>query len=93
MANLTIKEINTGIMFGNFSNDELTSIIQAVQYARAQLGKQVKRALKKGDTVKFTSSRSGVEVTGTVEKVKIKFVLVNTPQGRWNVPANMLEVV
>jgi len=93
MANLTIKEINTGIMWGNFSNDELQSVIAAVTYARAQLGAKVKRALVKGATVRFTSSKDGLTRQGTVEKVKIKFVTVNTPGGRWNVPANMLEVV
>lgn len=93
MTQLTIQQINSAIMFGNFSNDQLNSINDAVKYARAQLGKQVKRELVKGATVKFNSEKLGGVITGTVEKVKIKFVLVNTPRGRWNVPANMLEVV
>jgi hypothetical protein len=79
-------------MFSNFTNDELTSIIDAVKYARAQLTKQKTRTFKLGDAVKFTSNRNGLTYTGTVRKVKIKFVLVSTNAGVYNVPANMLEV-
>lgn len=89
----TIQQINSAIMFGNLSNVELNSIVDAVKYARAQLTKQNKRAFQLGDTVKFTSNRNGMTYTGTVRKVKIKFVLVNTPGGLFNVPANMLEAV
>jgi len=88
---MDIKQINSAIMFGNFSNNELTSIIDAVKFARAQLTKQNKRAFQLGDTVKFTSNRNGLTYVGTVRKVKIKYILVNTPGGVFNVPANMLE--
>jgi hypothetical protein len=53
--------------------------------------KQKTRSFKIGDSVKFTSNRNGLTYIGTVRKVKIKFVLVNTPGGLFNVPANMLE--
>ena len=89
----TIQQINSAIMFGNFTNVELASIIDAVKFARTQLAKQTTRALRPGDTVKFTSNRNGVTYRGVVDKVKIKYVLVNTPQGRYNVPASMLEAV
>ena len=87
----TIQQINSAIMFGNLSNVELESVISAVKFARAGLAKQNKRAFQLGDSVKFTSSRSGLTYIGTVRKVKIKYVLVNTPGGLFNVPANMLE--
>jgi hypothetical protein len=89
----TIQQINSTIMFGNLTNVELSSIIDAVKFARNQITKQQARALRIGDTVKFTSNRNGVTYKGTVDKIKIKFVLVNTPQGRYNVPASMLEAV
>jgi hypothetical protein len=89
----TIQQINSAIMFGNFSNVELNSILDAVKFARTQITKRNTRALRVGDTVKFTSNRNGATYQGTVDKVKIKYVLVNTPQGRYNVPANMLEAV
>ena len=94
MEKLTqIQQINQSIMFGNLTNVELNSIIDAVKFARASLVKQNRRALQPGDTVKFTSSRNGLTYTGTVNKVKIKYVLVRTSGGIFNVPANMLEAI
>ena len=93
MTYATIQEINTAIMFGNFTNDQLTSIVNAVQYARAQLGKQKISTFTKGDTVKFHSTKRGVTVTGTVTKVAIKYVTVKDGVMLWKVPANMLEAV
>ena len=87
----TIQQINSTIMFGNFSNVELNSILDAVKFARTQLTKQNKRAFMLGDTVKFTSNRNGITYTGTVNKIKIKYILVRTNAGLFNVPANMLE--
>jgi hypothetical protein len=88
---ISIKDVNSAIMFGNFTNDELTSIIDAVKYARAQLTQRTKRSLMLGDTVKFTSNRNGVTYRGTVRKIAIKFVTVDTGSVLFKVPANMLE--
>ena len=94
MTYATIQEVNTAIMFGGFTNDQLTSIVNAVQYARAQLGKQKIRTFTKGDSVKFTSAkRGGLVVQGTVTKVAIKYVTVKDGVMLWKVPANMLEAV
>jgi hypothetical protein len=90
---MNIAEINKEIMYGNFTNDQLTSIGDAIRFARANLVRQTKRQLTIGSKVKFTSNRNGMTYLGTVDKIKIKFVLVNTPQGRYNVPASMLETV
>lgn len=90
---MDIKAINAAIVSGIYTNDELNSIVDAIKYARSQLTKKTTRALFVGDTVKFTSTRNGVTYQGKVEKIKIKYVLVATPQGRYNVPANMLEAV
>jgi LysM repeat protein len=90
-AYATIQEVNTAIMFGNFTNEQLNSIVSAVQYARAQLGKEKIRTFTKGDTVKFHSTKRGVTVTGTVTKVAIKYVTVKDGAMLWRVPANMLE--
>ena len=91
MTYATIQEINTAIMFGNFTNDQLTSINDAVLYARAQLRAVKIRTFTKGDTVKFHSTKRGVTVTGTVTKVAIKYVTVKDGVTLWKVPANMLE--
>ena len=90
---MNVKDINSAIISGIFTNDDLNSIADALRYARAQLAKQTRRSLMLGDTVKFTSSRNGVTYTGTVNKIKQKFVLVRTNAGLFNVPANMLEAV
>jgi hypothetical protein len=96
---MDIKEINRAIITGNLSNDELSSVIDAVKFARAQLMTQTKRSLTLGSKVKFSSTKRGMTVVGTVEKIAIKYVTVreNKPGsfsgGLWRVPANMLEVV
>ena len=93
MTYATIQEVNTAIMFGNFTNEQLNSIVSAVTYARAQLGKQKIREFAKGDIVKFHSVKRGVTVTGAVTKVAIKYVTVKDGVTLWKVPANMLEAV
>ena len=90
---MDVKAITAAIVSGNFSNDDLNSIVDAIKYARSQLSKINRRALMPGDTVKFTSNRNGMTYVGTVNKVKIKYVLVRTNAGLYNVPANMLEAV
>lgn len=96
MTNLTIAEINTAIIAGNFTNDQLNSIGDAIKFARAQIANQNKFTLVKGSQVKFTSSKSGQTVLGTVEKVNRKFIIVRETGkafGTWRVPANMLQAV
>jgi len=91
----TIQEINSTIIGGAFTNDQLDSIIMAVKFARNQLATKNKFSLVKGTPVKFTSSRSGQVILGTVEKVNRKFVIVRENGkvfNNWRVPANMLEV-
>jgi len=90
---MNITQINTAILQGNWTNDQLTSIVDAVKFSRARLVDMNKRALRIGDAVSFRSSRNGQTVTGTVQKIAIKFVTVKTAQGLWKVPANMLTPV
>jgi hypothetical protein len=89
----TIQEINGAIMFGNWTNTELISMIDAVKWKRATLAKLTKASLMLGDAVEFTSSKTGLAVQGTVRKIAIKYVTVDTGQGLWRVPANMLTKV
>lgn len=90
---MDIRQINSAIMFGTWTNTELTSMIDAIKWNRNQLSKQIKRSMMVGDSVEFTSSKTGMSVRGTVQKIAIKYVTVKTPQGLWRVPANMLRVV
>ncbi len=90
---MNIDRINSAIIQGNLTNDELTTVIEAVKYARSRLQKQVKNALMIGDNVNFTSSKTGQNMTGVVTKIAIKYVTVKTLQGAWRVPANMLTKI
>jgi hypothetical protein len=89
-----IKQVNQAIMFGSFTNDELNSIGDAIKFARSQIVNQNKREMRVGTLVKFTSSRSGMVITGTVQKINRKFIIVRETNklSNWRVPANMLEV-
>jgi len=90
---MNVSQINTAIIQGSFTNDELNSMGDAIKFARSRLAQQIKFTVRAGAEVKFTSSKNGVTYTGTVEKMAIKFATVKTAQGRWRVPANMLTVV
>lgn len=87
---LTIKEINSAIMFGSLTNEELSTVVQAVQFARAQLTKNNKNMLLRGSKVKFTSTRTGQLVTGEVTDVKRKFVHIRAGMQNWRVPMSMV---
>jgi hypothetical protein len=88
----TIQEVNSAIIAGTFTNDQLNSIADAIRYARAQLTQQNKRELRIGTSVKFYSSKRGQTYTGTVRKIAIKYITVDTGSVLFRVPANMLEV-
>jgi hypothetical protein len=88
---MDIKQVNSAIMFGTWSNTELESMIDAVKFARASLAKQNKNQFRIGSSVKFYSSKKRQTFTGTVTKVAIKYITVNTGGSLWRVPANMLE--
>jgi hypothetical protein len=88
---MNVSQINTAIIQGTFTNTELSSMIDAVKFAKSKLTNRVKFTISNGSKVKFTSSKNGITYSGTVEKVAIKFATVNTGQGRWKVPMNMLE--
>jgi hypothetical protein len=90
---MDIKQVNSAIMFGAWTDIELRSMIDAVKWNRAQLVQQTKRSLTIGDNVNFTSSKTGRNVTGVVTKIAIKYVTVKTIQGAWRVPANMLSKI
>lgn len=87
---MDIKQINQAIMFGDLTNTELMSVIDAVKWKKATLAKLTKASLMVGDSVNFTSTKTGMNMTGFVTKIAIKYVTVKTLGGLWRVPANML---
>jgi hypothetical protein len=90
---MTIQSVTQEIISGKFTNDELSSLIDSIKYAKARLGKAAIRNLMVGDNVNFNSVKQGRNVTGVVIKIAIKYVTVKTVSGLWRVPANMLTVV
>lgn len=96
MSQATIQDVNSAIMFGSFTNEQLESIIAAVKFRRGEIAKTVKRSITKGATVRFYNNRLGRDMICTVEKVAIKFITVRETGkamgGLWRVPASMLTV-
>jgi len=91
---MNIQAINTAILQGSFTNDQLNSIADAVRFARSQITRRNTGSFVIGTRVKFYNRKTGVTYTGTVNKVKLKNILVDTDVGiRYNVPAAMLETV
>jgi hypothetical protein len=90
---MNISQVNGAILAGGFTNTELMSIIDAVKFARSRLAQTTKAGLRIGSRVEFTSTKTGRSLQGTVTKVAIKYITVNTNMGLWRVPANMLTVV
>lgn len=90
---MNIQTLNTEIINGTWTNAELSSMIDAIKFKRKLLTERNKAQLSIGDTVNFTSTRTGRNVTGTVVKIAIKYVTVRTLEGLWKVPANMLNKV
>ncbi len=90
---MTVTEINSAIIAGTFTNDDLNSMINAVKFARSRVTNQVRFQIRNGSQVRFRSTKTNTVHTGKVEKIAIKFATVATPAGRWKVPMNMLEFV
>ena len=86
---MTINELNQAIMFGQFTNDQLDSLMMAIKFNRAKLGKQNKYAFSPGDTVRFDSR--GKRYVGVVKRILVKNIVVQTSLGTYRVPANMLQ--
>jgi hypothetical protein len=87
---MNADQIAHHIRFTPWTNEDLSKFVEAVKFARAQLVRNNIWSFSVGDRVCFNSQRCGF-VTGTVEKVAIKYVTVRSPRGLYKVPANMLK--
>jgi cold shock CspA family protein len=76
----------------NSSINELKEISELIQMRRDKIAKDTMRELKVGDKVTF-ENKNGKLITGKIRKKNIKRLVVDTPEGGWNVPANMLTLV
>lgn len=89
---MDFKDICTKVMFGNYSNEQLNELIEAIKYRRSRLTAEKKMNLFPGLHVQFKSTKTGNTITGVVEKVNRKYTIVKTSDGSWRVPAVMLEL-
>ena len=71
--------------------DDIKMVNERMSLQRTFIGNDIKRSLKIGDKVSFNGRRGLTE--GTVLKIAIKIVVVDTGSTRWNVPASMLSKV
>ena len=89
MQKLKLVDVLNDIL--HMDRDAVDRVIIAVKMRRDQLHFANTKTFKTGDRVKFTSSRTGVVMAGTVSRVKIKYVVVNCDNGQtWNIPGGML---
>ena len=87
---MKVEQIQLAIHQGNFTNTDLNVLAESIRFKRSQLVKQNKRLLNVGDTVSFISARLGKKVTGTVEQIKVKNILIKSANDKWLVPASMI---
>jgi len=90
-----IKQLNSSIMFGKWTDIELRSMADAIRFAQTSLRKQIKRQLDVGVQVRWSSPKNPAGATGKVTKIAVKYVTVRNDRDStlWKIPANMLEVV
>lgn len=88
---MSVTKINELILSTDLSEADISSIVEAIKYVRSRNARLNLRTFRVGDAVQFTSSRSNQTVRGTVKKIAIKNIVIDTPQGAWRVPANMVQ--
>lgn len=91
MSNTKLSETVRSIMFGEFTNEELNQVVQALKFRRAELAKSAKQSLAIGSKVSF-SDRGGKIYIGNVVGIKVKNVIVKTGLTSYRVPASMLTL-
>ena len=89
---MSVTKINELILATDLSEADISSIVEAIKYVRGRNARLNLRTFRVGDAVQFTSSRSNQTVRGTVKKIAIKNIVIDTPQGAWRVPAHMVEM-
>ena len=90
---MDIKQVNEAIIFGQFTDVELNSILDAVRFRRTSMQKRMKCMLSQGQRVRWTSARRGIPAEGEILKIGHKFATVQEGSRLWRVPMNMLEVI
>ena len=90
---MSVTKINELILSTDLSEADIISIVEAIKYVRSRNARLNLRTFRVGDAVQFKSSRINQTVRGTIKKIAIKNIVIDTPAGVWRVPANMVEMV
>ena len=69
--------------------NEIKQISRVMKIRKETLAKEVINTYTVGDFVQF--NHKGRNIKGTIAKVKIKRITVKTDEGRWDVPALVLQ--
>lgn len=70
------------------SVEEIRDLFDAIRLRQTFLGNKTIRALAIGDDVSYEGKYGHTK--GRVKKINRKYVVVDTPNGSWRVPATML---
>ena len=88
---MSLKQINELILTSELTDADISSIIESIKYVRSRNARLNLRTFRVGDAVQFKSSRSNQTIRGTVKKIAIKNIVVDTALGAYRVPANMVQ--
>ena len=89
--NKKLKTIISDIYY--MDGTELSAVIDAVKLRRNQIHTSDAHKFRFGDKVSFQGRHNSI-LKGTVDRVKIKYILVRTDAGqRWNVPGSHLTLI
>ena len=89
MSNRVTKAVE--LIYG-MDNDELNQVVEAIKLKRTYLTRQATRSFVVGDSVQFTSTKTGTVKQGTITKIARKYITIDCgPFDSWKVPASMLE--
>ena len=86
----TVFDISHAILHGDFSNDQLRVIVQAVKYKQDQMNTVARFMFRKGDEVQF-KTRDGRVIKGTITKINRKTTEVKSGMTHWKVTSSLLE--
>lgn len=88
---MSVKQINELILTSDLTDADINSIVESIKYIRSRNARLNLQTFRVGDAVQFKSSRSNQTVRGTIKKIAIKNIVIDTPLGAWRVPANMVQ--
>ena len=87
---MTPDKFNTVINEVKYADyNEIQQIVEIIKIRKETLAKEKINTYKIGDMVEFEHNNKTIK--GTISKVKIKRISVQTDNGRWDVPALVLQ--